>query len=174
MLFTLLGSVAVAAATALVMFFLRRHIWRSMPRWFLPASAGFAMIAFSIWNSYAWYGRITSHLADGVVVAATFPTRSPIEPWTYAFPRVQHFIAVNMAERARVAAHPEYVIAELIEFQQFRNVERRVQLFDCRNGRMGRPPAEAPEFDDAGEMIGVDWAPASVGASLIETVCNSG
>jgi len=173
MLFTLIGAVAVAAATALVMFFVRRHLWRAMPRWVLPAAAGLAMISFSIWNSYAWYDRITGHLTDGVVVAATFPTRSPIEPWTYLFPRVQHFVAVNMADRAQIAAHPEYVLAEVIEFQQFRDVARSVHLFDCRNRRMGRPPAEAPQFDAEGTMTGVDWAPADVGTPLIDTVCGS-
>ncbi|MCL5779119.1 hypothetical protein M1105_19325 [Limibaculum sp. FT325] len=173
MLYTLLGAVSVSAVSALLVFLVRRHFWHGMPRWIMPATAGLAMIGFSIWNSYAWYGRITSHLADGVVVAATFPTRSPIEPWTYMFPRVQHFIAVNMAGRARLADRPDLVVAEVIEFQQFRNVVRTVHLFDCRGRRMGRLPAEEPRFDDAGDITGIDWAAPSAGAPLVATVCGS-
>lgn len=173
MLFNLLGSVAVAAVTGLLMFLVRRHFWRTMPRWVLPAAAGLAMIVFSIWNSYAWYGRITDHLSEGVVVAATYPTRSPIEPWTYAFPRVQHFVAVNMAGRTQVAGHPEIVFAEVIEFQQFKPVRRSLQIFDCRTGRMGNPPAEEPQVDAAGTIIGVDWSPSAAGAPIIATACGT-
>lgn len=171
MLFNLFGAISVALATALVLFFLRRHLWRGMPRWLMPALAGLSMISFSIWNSYAWYDRITGHLSEGIVVAATFPTRSPIEPWTYLYPRVQHFVAVDVGQRGQLKGHPEIALAEVIEFQQFQQVRRSLQIFDCRNGRRGAPPAEAPQFDADGNITGINWINEGRADEIVATAC---
>jgi hypothetical protein len=173
MAFNLFGSVAVALAVALVIFFIRRHLFPGLPRWLMPATAGIAMIAFGIWNSYAWYGRVTSYLTDGWVVAHEMTTRSPIEPWTYAVERVEGFAAVNTASVRSNPDHPNVVLAEVATFVRFRDTLTRNLIFDCRRGLVGDPPA-ALAFDEAGNPAGIEWHQGASAEALVETVCTRG
>lgn len=174
MAFNLFGALAVALAVVLVIYLLRRHFLPGLPGWLMPAAAGVAMVAFAIWNSYAWFDRVTGYLSDGVVVAASETTRSPIEPWTYVVPRVERFAAVDLEGLRRNPEHPDLVLADVWFFARFQDNTQHVFLFDCAAGRMAAPPAEL-NFDETGAPEGVDWAAASpTTEALVRTVCQRG
>lgn len=95
-----LGVVAVAIGAAAVIYalmHLARKAGLSPAGWLLPAGIGAAMIVYSVWNDYAWYGRALSRLPAGSIVLVEGRKSQPWAPWTYLAPPVIRFAALDPA-----------------------------------------------------------------------------
>lgn len=135
----LLGVIAVGIGTAAVLFALL-HALRiaglTLPRWLLPAGIGLAMIGYSVWNDYSWYGRALDRLPEGTEVLLVGEQRQPWAPWTYLAPMTVRFAALDPTSIR--SGEGGVRIAEIML------VERRGQTlvvpqdFDCGGG-MIRP-----------------------------------
>lgn len=143
----ILGVIAVGIGAAALIYALMHALRKAgviVPKWFLTAGIGLAMVAYSVWNDYAWYGRSVAKLPQGSVVLLSNHASLPWAPWTFVFPVVTRFTALDPATVQQIA--PERHRAEI------RLIERRAhtilvrQEFDCAKGLI-KPP-------------GADWHPA--------------
>lgn len=156
----ILGVMAVGIAMGAIIYaamHLGRKLGLSGPKWLLPAGIGAAMILYSVWNDYAWYGRAAAQLPDSAEVVATGKGRFPWAPWTYLLPVVVRFAAVDQAEVARSGA---IATAPVMLYERRGPGYRVVQEFDCENKAMRRPMGE--------------WAAAEAGDPLMEAICKGG
>ncbi|SDZ82282.1 hypothetical protein [Rubrimonas cliftonensis] len=134
MAITLLGAVAVAVLAACVAFIFRRVTGISA-RWIIPASAGAAMLAFTLWNDYSWFGRVADGLPADVTVARTFESSNALQPWSLVAPITTRFQAVNVGGRQRSEVAPRVVRAEVYLVARWQPTFTTLQIFDCARGR---------------------------------------
>lgn len=167
MLMTFVGAISVAILAACVAFV----IWRTTgvaARWIIPASAGAAMLGFTLWADYSWFGRVAGGLPESVTVARTFATSNALQPWSLAVPIVTRFQAVDVGARQRSEIDPTVVRAPVFLVERWRPTFTTVQVFDCGRGR------RADAADPAGENgLPVDAAWIAVGAddALLRAAC---
>lgn len=156
----ILGVIAVGVGAAALIYALMHALRKAgviLPRWVLTAGIGLAMVSYSVWNDYAWYGRSVAKLPQGSVVLLSNHTSLPWAPWTFVFPVVTRFTALDPATVERTA--PDLRRAEI------RLIERRAhtilvrQDFDCANGLIRLP--------------GGDWLQAGEDTAF-DTVCGGG
>lgn len=156
----LLGVIAVAIGAAAVLYAgmhtARKAGLRPAP-WLLPGGIGLAMVAYSVWNDYAWFDRALAALPPGSQVLVVGRDSQIWAPWTYLVPVETRFAAIDPAQITQADDGTRRAPVMLIE--------RRGQIvivpqdFDCQGGRIR--PARA------------DWMPAGDDAAFL-TVCPKG
>lgn len=133
----LLGVIAVGIGMAAVLFagmHALRKAGLNLPRWLLPAGIGLAMIGYSVWNDYAWFGRAKDRLPQDSQMLLVGRDSQPWAPWTYVAPVAVRFAALDPAS----IRDEENGIRQA----QITLVERRGQTlvvpqqFDCTQGRI--------------------------------------
>ena len=164
---TLLAALAVAVLAACVAFILRR-LTGLFPRWIIPASAGLAMLGFTLWNDYTWFGRIVAGLPDSVRVADTFGSGNVLQPWSLLVAPVSRFRAVDLASLTRVSAEPEIRHVAVFLVARFAPTFVAPQLFDCTRGAR----ADAVPGADALPSEGA-WTPLEPADPLLRAVCDA-
>lgn len=153
-----LGVVAVAIGAAAVIYalmHLARKAGLSPASWLLPAGIGAAMIVYSVWNDYAWYGRALARLPAGSIVLIEGRDSQPWAPWTYLAPPVVRFAALD----------PATVMQDI---DGIRNA--RITLVERRGETLIVPQ----DFDCAARLIRParsDWAAASPDDPAFAAVC---
>lgn len=133
----LLGVIAVGVGMAALLYALShagRKAGLTLPPWLLPAGIGLAMVSYSVWNDYAWFGRATASLPQDTQVLLVGRDSQPWAPWTYLAPVATRFAALDPAGiregRGGIRQAPIML------------VERRGQTvivpqdFDCAGGRI--------------------------------------
>lgn len=154
----LLGVIAVGIGAAAVLFaglHAARKAGLDLPRWLLPAGIGLAMISYSVWNDYAWFGRAQDRLPEGATMLLVGEDSQPWAPWTYLAPVTVRFAALDPATIREEA--------DGIRQAQIMLVERRGQTlvvpqdFDCAGGRIR--PARG------------EWTPAGADDPAFAAVC---
>jgi hypothetical protein len=156
MLLELVATVTAAFGAAGIALLLRRLSGGRIGRWLVPVSAGAAMLAVTIANEYSWYERTRAQLPDGVEVARTHEVQVPWRPWTYLFPYVDRFAAVD---RASLRTHPERParrIVELVFYGRWSQPRQATVVVDCARGLRARL-TERARFGPDGEIVNVDW-----------------
>ncbi|MBU3029325.1 hypothetical protein [Paracoccus marinaquae] len=135
----LLGVIAVGIGMAALLYaglHALRKAGLDLPRWLLPAGIGLAMIGYSVWNDYAWFGRAVGRLPADAQVLLVGRDSQPWAPWTYLVPVEVRFAALDPA----TISAGEGAVRQA----QIMLVERRDQTlvvpqeFDCGRG-MIRP-----------------------------------
>lgn len=134
MLFELIAVIVAGIAAGGLVSILRRGL-PSLPRWAIPAVAGLAMIAMSLWLEYSWFGRVAATLPEGVELATTHENRSAWRPWTYAVPFVDRFIAVDRAGILTNDAAAGQRLTTLYVFGRWSPTRRVRAVFDCDGNR---------------------------------------
>lgn len=156
----LLGVIAVGIGTAAVLYaglHALRKAGLDLPGWLLPAGIGLAMIGYSIWNDYAWFGRAKDRLPADAQVLLVGEDSQPWAPWTYLLPVTVRFAALDPATIAE---------ADGVRRADIMLVERRgntlvvPQEFDCDRGMIR--PAQG------------DWAEAGADDPAFAAVCLGG
>jgi hypothetical protein len=131
-----------------------------LPRWLVPASAGFAMIAFSIWSEYSWFARTAGGLPEPVVVAWTNSESAPWKPWTYALPQTTRFVAVDTASIRTNDALPGQRVVDLYFMGRWAPSQAMRVLLDCPGARrvdLASSAAAAPrETDETRAWVQMD------------------
>lgn len=127
--------IAAGFAAAGVLLIVNRLTGRRLPRWFMPAGTGLAMIVMSLTNEYRWYPRTLTLLPDGFEVAQTVPHSAPYSPWTYLFPYINRFAAVDVAGVKTNPAQPDLRLTQVVFFTRWAPVQLVPVVFDCAAGR---------------------------------------
>ena len=153
MLLTFLSAIMVAIFAASVAFVIRR-ITGVNARWLIPASAGAAMLGFTLWNDYTWFDRQEAGLPPEVVVLDTYAHRAAIQPWTLAVPVVNRYRALDLRTLAPVAGEADMVRGLVYLAQRYQPTFQTLQIVDCARGRRADaatagdgPPPEGEWFD---------------------------
>lgn len=157
----LLGVIAVGIGTAAFLYALMhllRRVGISPAKWLLPAGIGLAMIGYSVWNDYAWYGRAKDRLPADAQILLTGTVRQPWAPWSYLFPITTRFAALDPASIQRSGADAANARIMLVERRGPTLVVG--QDFDCRGGRV-RPASG-------------DWVVAGADDPAFAYICKGG
>lgn len=173
MLIEFVAAIAAAAATAglvlMIAAFGRMTGRWSLPKWVMPAAAGAAMLGFAIWNEYSWFPRTRAALSEEMVVASAPADRMAYRPWTYIFPLVTRFVAVDRgaAAGAEVFATNAYVVTRWGRTRQI------PVAFDCV--RMTRADlVEGAQLAADGTLTGAEWLPPDAEDPLVRAACMGG
>lgn len=154
----ILGVIAVgigAAAVLYALFHALRKAGLAPARWLLPAGIGLSMIAYSVWNDYAWYDRARARLPAESSVLLTGTVSQPWAPWSYFFPITTRFAAIDPAS---IEARPGGTArAEITLVERRGNTLIVGQDFDCAKGLI-RPG-------------GGEWQPAGADDPAFRLVC---
>ncbi len=170
-------STVAAGGGAACLIYIANHLsgrlrGRKLPKWAMPAGIGLAMLLFSIWNEYSWYPRIRAALPEGVVVATAPTDRAMYRPWSYAFPSVSRFIAVDTANAARSSSDPQIFAANAVVFQRWQPERRIPQAFDCAN-RARADLMDGATLSDDGTLKGAEWLKTG-DDPLVTAACGGG
>ncbi|MES0811396.1 hypothetical protein ABLO27_18055 [Roseibium sp. SCPC15] len=166
---TFVAGIAAAGAVMLV----NRVLRGRLPRWFAPVAAGAAMILVTISNEYGWYSRTSGALPEDVVVAQTVESKAFYRPWTYVWPFVERFVAVDTATVRSHPNQPGIKLAEIYFFGRWSAVNKLPVLADCPGNRRAAL-ADGIRFENDGAVDGAEWIAVSAGDPLVSTICGAG
>lgn len=143
MLLELIAIAAAAVGAAGVVMLLRKLSGGRLPRWFIPATAGAAMLSYAIWSEYSWYDRVSSGLPDGLEVVASDQGGAPWRPWSYVFPVTERFIAIDRRSIVDHAAAQDQRFFNAYWFERWMSPRITTLLVDCGRARGYELPAGA-------------------------------
>lgn len=172
MLLELIAAIAAGFAGAGIGLLLRRLSAGKLPRFVIPSMAGVAMLGFMIWTEYTWFPRTAETLPDAVVVTSSHSEQAAWRPWSYLFPLVTRFAAVDRSSIRRNDKVPGQLMADVLFFARRTPVAKLPVLIDCA-GRRRADIADGMQFDDDGAVVGADWVPISPDDPLAGAVCPS-
>lgn len=172
MVFDFVAMIVIGAGSAGVYMILKLGLKERLPRWGLPATIGAAMLAFSVWNEYTWFSRSTAALPEAVQIILVPEERSPWRPWTYAFPVIARYMALDGTSLRAAPENPAFRQADLIFVERWVGTERVPLAFDCAGGR------HADLIDGAvlgadGTLTGSSWIKAQPGDIMQSAACNT-
>lgn len=170
MFLELIATFAIGFAAAGVSHLINRLSGRRLPRWLIPVSAGLAMIGFTIFNEYTWFQRTKAALPEGVSVAKTVETSAFYRPWTYAFPYVDRFIALDRVTMRRNTNLPDQRIFDLLIYGRWSPVHRVRSVFNCKTGERA-DLTEGVSIGDDGRIIGAAWVTTGADDPLMKAAC---
>ena len=161
-------AIGFAAAGFVLLAFRLRG--KKPPRYLIPLAAGLSMVGYALWSEYSWASRTIAGLPDHVTVVKRIPSSAPWKPWTYIFPQVDRFIAVDSAEIRRNDRLPGLVLAEVILVARLEPAVTTRQLFDCPQARRADVIA-SDDFTDEGLPLNPDWVALELDDDLYKAVC---
>ncbi len=141
------------------------------PRYLIPLSAGLAMVIFTIWNEYSWYGRSVETLPDDVIVVKELPASSMLYPWTLVFPSVEKYILMDTLKIQRHKTHQDFVMAETAVISRYADPLRGLHMFNCALGTRA-DISPTTKFDDQGMPIDVTWIKEDTLGVMYTRVCS--
>lgn len=173
MLIDFISTVAAGFGAGGIVLILNHLSGRRLPRWFLPAGVGLAMVGFAIWSEYSWYPRMRAQLPESVTIASAPADRAMWRPWSYVFPLVTRFVAIDRSESVRSTTRPELFVASAVVARRWAPWERIPIAFDCtRNVRADL--FEGAELAGNGTLTGAEWGTPDPDDVLIRAACNGG
>lgn len=172
MVFILIGAVLIAICAAALAALPFRLRGRKVPRGVPPIAAGIALVVFVLWNDYSWYSRTVGALPDRVTVVESLTYTSPMQPWTYLWPRTNRFSAVDRASIRRNDSLPDFVMTDVLFVQRYQPTLQASQIFDCAAGRRA-DLTDATQFDDRGMPQNAAWVDLEPDFPLLDIVCGA-
>jgi hypothetical protein len=173
MFIELIATLLAGLAGAGVVMLLNKVLGGRLPRWFAPVGAGLAMLATTISNEYSWFDRTKETMPEAFQIAETVENKTFYRPWTYAFPYVHRYVAVDEASVRTHANHPGLKLADIYFFGRWSPVNRLPILADCPQMRRAAL-ADGIDFDQSGTIGGVDWVQVDSSDALVATLCGAG
>lgn len=168
----LIAALFVAAVTALIVWLLRRW-FPALPRWMLPASAGLALIGYTVWSEYDWYPRMTGQLPPEIEVVASLEEASPFRPWSYLAPTTTSFVALDTRKTLSHPRQSDLRMVTLYSFARSGGMTEGLMAVDCVAVRQALIVAGA-QITDAGELTGAEWQPIAADDRLHQAACREG
>lgn len=170
-MFNIISLVAVGAGVAGLLHGVYRLIMRRKPPKFLvPLSAGVAMIVFHIWNEYSWYNRTAEMLPPSIEVVETLPVRQFWAPWTYIFPMVNRFVALDRANTHRNDKLPGYVLTSSMYIKRAEDTLLTNMLVNC-DQRRWTAISDSTQFDSSGLPANAEWLDFDKESKFPEIAC---
>lgn len=177
MLVDMIGMLAAGVGALALVFAashaLRKARGRRMAGWALPAAAGVAMIAFSVWNEYTWFSRVTARLPPSVEVVLPVTESAPWRPWSYVWPMTARFIAIDHGATRRAVDRPSLLRTEAMLVARWMPTSRVPLAFDCANGRRADLIGGAQIAAD-GTLTGGDWVTLPPEDPMLKAACREG
>jgi len=156
MFFELIGTIVAGAATGLLVWAINRMLKGRLPSWLVPVSAGAAMLVATISSEYGWFERTKGSMPSGMIVAEAIEEATFYRPWTYAFPLVTRFVAVDVAAKRTHPDHPGQRIVDLVFYGRWTRTAKVPMLFDCDTGRRA-DIVDGVEFASDGSVANAEW-----------------
>lgn len=167
MFLELIATFIAGIGAAGVVLLLNRLTGGRLPSWFVPAAAGLAMIAFTIWSEYSWAGRTMAELPEGLEVISQGERRAAWKPWTYLAPQVDRLAVLDTGSVQTKPEAPDVRLVELYLFARWRATAVTPQLVDCAAG--ARADVSDVALADPGQAA---WIPVGAGDPLVRLACN--
>lgn len=173
MLIDFISIVAAGFGAAGVILILNHLSGRRLPKWALPAGVGAAMLGFSIWSEYNWYPNTRARLPETVTIASAPADRALWRPWSYMFPLVTRFVAVDKTEAVYSTTRPGMFVASAVVARRWAPWERIPVAFDC-DRQVRADLFEGAELAGNGTLKGAEWRPRDPEDVLVRAACNGG
>lgn len=157
MAFELIAAIVASLAAAGMMMALRKITGKRLPKWIVPVTTGLALFGYASWSEYSWFGRSLGVMQAGTVVTWRHESRDLWRPWSYLYPVVDRFAAVNTATIKRHPQHPGIILADVILASRWTPNARLVSAFDCINWRRAEVARGKASVTEAGELLNLDW-----------------
>lgn len=163
MFWELIATITAGLGSAGIILLLRT-VLKKLPKTLVPAAAGLGMLLFQIVNEYQWFANTRERLPEGTHVIASFTHSAWYKPWSYVFPPVNRFVAVDAAQNHARQDNPRLRQSQLYFFERRVPAQPWPILVDCDSGKQANLPAQghAP-----------DWQNASHSGELVKILCNS-
>lgn len=170
MFFELIGTILAGLATGLAVWALNRALRGRLPGWLAPVAAGAAMLLAAISSEYGWYDRTTATMPDSFFVAQAIEERSLYRPWTYAFPFVSRFVAVDRSSLQTHPNQPGQRIVTLVFYGRWARTSQVPVLFDCTSARQA-DIADGISFDGDGAVLDAQWYDVPADDPVLAAAC---
>lgn len=161
--------VAGLAAAGLTMVIVRSSRGR-LPRWLIPVAGGAGMLAATISSEYGWFERTKGTLPPEFAVVSSVESKAFYRPWTYPFPFVDRFVAVDTASVSRNPAVPDQRLADVFFYKRWSPINKLSVLTDCIGLRRA-PMTEGVTLNDDGTVTGAQWRTVGSDDSLVAKIC---
>lgn len=171
MFFELIGTLVAGAAAALAVWAVNRTLKGRLPKWMMPVAAGLAMLIATITSEYGWYTRATATMPEGMVVAETVEEQAFYRPWTYVWPFITRFVAVDVATARTHDAHPDQRLVDLVFYGRWSRTARVPVLFDCAGARRA-DLMDGVTFGTDGTVPDGAWRPIPADDPTLRTACS--
>ena len=167
----IIAAIALGFGVAGLVMLLRHLSGGSIPRVAMPVAAGVAMLGFGTWSEYSWFDRQARALPNGIYVVSSVRESSAWRPWTWAWPYVTRFAAVNAAGARRNEALPGQVLADVYFIGRHVPAAKLTQIVDCPGERRADVMGKA-RFDEIGQPKDAHWIPLRGDDPLHRALCD--
>lgn len=105
------------------------------PKWLIPVFAGLGMLGFLVYSEYTWFEHKKSLLPEEAIVVDTEQEGIYFRPWTFVFPYVTAFSAVDVNSISNDTPNENILRFTLYRFEQTvaDAVSHRVHLINCQS-----------------------------------------
>ncbi|MGB0671098.1 MAG: hypothetical protein ACPGNT_06340 [Rhodospirillales bacterium] len=173
MFYTLIATFAAGFVVGGVLLIAFKTLRIQAPKFIVPTAAGLAMILFGIWNEYTWFDRTVDGLPTDIIVVDEIRTESRWQPWTWLFPRVDRFVALDTTKTLRNEQSSRYAMVEAILMDRWDGVIRVYKIIDCETGLQALVDPGL-KFDDSGLPANPDWQPLKGADRVRDAICRAG
>lgn len=166
MFWTLVATVFCGLGAAGIAMGIRALTRKKAPKWLIPVFAGAGMLGYLVYGEYIWYDHKKTLLPEEAVIVNTESEGILWRPWTFVFPYVTAFSAVDTNSFAYAPGNPEVVRFTLYRFNQKITdaISHRVHLLNCTTRELVPLDSEgSPSLDNMKVL--------EPGDSLLKTVC---
>ena len=168
MFWNLLATVICGLGAAGFALGIRAITAKRAPKWLIPVFAGLGMLGYLVYSEYTWFEHKKSLLPEEAVVVSTEEEGIYFRPWTFIFPYVTAFSAVDVKGISPVPNSEGVKQFILYRFEQTftDSVSHRPHLLNCQTRELvPLSPEGTPNVDNL-KLI-------STSDSLYKTVCGS-
>lgn len=173
MFLELIATFAIGFAGAGIALLINFILGKRLPRWIIPVMAGGAMISFTIFNEYTWYQRTVNALPKGIQVAQKVEQQMAYRPWTYLWPYIDRFIALDKQSIRTNEKFPNQRIMDMIIYGRWARTNRIRSIFDCENGKRA-DLTDGVRFKEDGSLEGATWYKTGFNNPVTKTACEGG
>jgi hypothetical protein len=173
MFLELIATIVAGFAAAGLVLIANKLLGGRLPKWFMPVAAAAAMLAATIANEYGWFPRTMATLPDGFEIVETVENKAMYRPWTYVYPYVERFAAVDTETVKTHPAQPGKRLADVFYFGRWAPVHQLPVLADCP-GFKRAALTDGVAFGADGHIDGVDWIPVTGTDPILTAICGAG
>ena len=167
----LLATLVLGAVAAGLVYIIARPFGWKPPGVVYPMAAALGILAYTVYDEYSWYSRVSSTLPTRLNVVRTYATSMPYQPWTYAVPRVYRFDAVDLGSSRTNPNAPELTMVEMQRVTRNVSSEKISSIIDCKNQRYAEIDRET-EFAETGLPTNAKWLNLADHTVLRKAICD--
>ncbi|MBB5322825.1 hypothetical protein [Marinobacter oulmenensis] len=168
MFWTFVATVFCGLGAAGIALGIRTATAKKAPRWIIPVFAGAGMLGYLVYGEYTWFEHKQSLLPEEAVIVSTEQEKIFFRPWTFVFPYVTAFSAVDVNSVNWNPDNPDVARFTLYRFEQTvtDSVSHRVHIINCPKRQLVPLDSEGtPRVDNMKVLDSAD--------PLFKTVCQS-